>query len=341
MRFPWANTLLLLFLCGELVSGFFGLISGSEERAIHMQMHRVCGYGILAVLGWKAANVLRSLRWPRASAARGASLALGALLAATMTLGLAWSLFGQFHWWLFSGMSWHIYLGGALVPLLAWHAWSMVRGFPLRFWADRRLFLRASGLAIAGFAAWQLSEGVARAADLAGQHRRFTGSYEAKSFSGNDFPRVSWLNDIPPNVDAERWRLSVDGAVERPTALGYDDLTRRAEVVATIDCTGGWHSTQRWSGTPLADVLADAKPLGSARSVVVWSATGYYRRFSLSAADGFLLATDVGDERLSRGHGFPLRLVARERRGFEWVKWVERIEVSEAPAWWQPPLPMR
>ena len=40
-----------------------------------------------------------------------------------------------------------------------------------------------------------------------------------------------------------------------------------------------------------------------------------------------LLATHVGDEPLSPGHGAPVRLVAPGRRGFQWVKWIDRIEV--------------
>jgi DMSO/TMAO reductase YedYZ molybdopterin-dependent catalytic subunit len=40
-----------------------------------------------------------------------------------------------------------------------------------------------------------------------------------------------------------------------------------------------------------------------------------------------LLATHVGDEPLSHGHGAPLRLVAPNRRGFQWVKWIDEIEI--------------
>jgi DMSO/TMAO reductase YedYZ molybdopterin-dependent catalytic subunit len=35
----------------------------------------------------------------------------------------------------------------------------------------------------------------------------------------------------------------------------------------------------------------------------------------------------VGGEPLTHEHGAPARLVALGRRGFEWVKWVVRIEV--------------
>ena len=341
MTYPWANTLLLLFIGAELVSGYFGLTSGSEERAFHLQVHRVAGYGILAVLGWKTVNVLRSLKWPVRAGIRVASLVLTLLLVLTLALGFVWAWAGPFKWGPFSGVSWHIYAGVALVPLLAWHAWHMVCHVQIGFLTERRLLIRAAGLGIAGFVGWRLSEGLVRASELSGESRRFTGSYEADSFSGNRFPRVSWLNDSPARVNVEEWNLGVSGVVKQRLTLSYDDLIGDAEMVATIDCTGGWHSTQQWSGVWLSEILDAVEPSESARSVVVRSVTGYYRRFSLESARGFLLATHVGGETLSHGHGYPVRLVAPGRRGFEWIKWVSEIELSEAPAWWQPPLPVQ
>ena len=341
MTYPWANTLLLLFIGVELVSGYFGLTSGSEERAVHLQVHRIAGYGILAVLGWKTVNVLRSLKWPVRAGVRTASMVLTLLLILTLALGFVWAWAGPFEWGPFSGVSWHIYVGVALVPLLAWHAWHMVRHVQIGFLVDRRMLLRASGLAAAGFVGWRLSEGIVGAAELSGESRRFTGSYEAGSFSGNRFPRVSWLNDSPHRVEIGDWNLEVSGVAAKRLTLTYDDLTGDAEMVATIDCTGGWHSTQQWSGMWLSEVLDEVEPGESARSIVVKSVTGYYRRFSLEAVRDFLLATQVGGETLSHGHGYPVRLVAPGRRGFEWVKWVTEIELSEAPAWWQPPLPVQ
>ncbi|MGH2675460.1 MAG: molybdopterin-dependent oxidoreductase, partial [Actinomycetota bacterium] len=43
---------------------------------------------------------------------------------------------------------------------------------------------------------------------------------------------------------------------------------------------------------------------------------------------------------LDPGHGYPARIVAPGRRGFWWVKWVERVELSPVPWWWQWPFPL-
>jgi DMSO/TMAO reductase YedYZ molybdopterin-dependent catalytic subunit len=77
------------------------------------------------------------------------------------------------------------------------------------------------------------------------------------------------------------------------------------------------------------------------RSIDVVSVTGYRRRFPLSDLDGLLLATRAADKPLSVGHGGPVRLVAPDRRGFWWVKWVERIETTSEPWWLQAPFPLQ
>jgi DMSO/TMAO reductase YedYZ molybdopterin-dependent catalytic subunit len=49
-----------------------------------------------------------------------------------------------------------------------------------------------------------------------------------------------------------------------------------------------------------------------------------------------MLATHVGEEQLSHAHGAPVRLVAPGVRGFQWVKWVERIELLDHPDYGAP-----
>ncbi len=341
MKFRWANAILLLLLLVAMASGLLGLVTGSDELTIFIVAHRVVGYGIIVVLVWKAGNIAFSLRHARGGGPRVASLLLMVLLGGSLALGLAWSLLGPFSFWMFSGVSWHIYVGVAMVPLLAWHAKHLTRGFPVSFWADRRSFLRLAGIGVAAVATWQVVEAAARVGGLSGAERRFTGSYEAGSFSGNRFPSVSWLNDSPQPIEAADWTLTVRGAVARPLEIGYGDLDTTGEITATIDYTGGWHSTQVWRGVPVSDLLALSEPTASARSVTVRSVTGYYRRFSTAEIAQCLLATHVGGDALAHGHGTPLRLVAPGKRGFEWVKWVTEIEVNESSKWLQPPLPLQ
>ena len=342
MRFGWSNSLLLAFLAVEAVTGLFSLTAGGRpDNAAFIIIHRIAGYGIVFILAWKLRLVFSSLKYPRSKTPRYASIFLMVVLLATLGTGFAWSLAGPYSFALFSGVSWHINLGAVLVPVFIWHAIYQTRGFPLSFWADRRSFLRLSAAAVAGLAAWQLSELGTRVSRASAAERRFTGSYEAKSFSGNDFPRTSWLNDSPRPVSLDGWALEVFGETGHTLSLSYDDLDGSAETTATLDCTGGWYSTQVWTGTPVADLLERAELLDSAASVTFTSVTGYYRRFSLDEAGRYLLATRVGGERLSHSHGFPVRLVAPGKRGFEWVKWIDRIEVNDTSKWLQPPLPVQ
>ena len=83
----------------------------------------------------------------------------------------------------------------------------------------------------------------------------------------------------------------------------------------------------------VSDLLDMAGIGDGARSVTFTSVTGYYRRASLEEAENYILATHVGDEPLTHGHGAPLRLVAAGRRGFEWVKWIDRVTVNDTPKW--------
>jgi DMSO/TMAO reductase YedYZ molybdopterin-dependent catalytic subunit len=76
-------------------------------------------------------------------------------------------------------------------------------------------------------------------------------------------------------------------------------------------------------------------------SLHVRSFTGYDRRFAAGDADRLLVATRLGGIPLAPGNGFPVRLVARDLRGYWWVKWVTSITIDELPSWWQLPFPMQ
>ena len=346
MRYPWANVLLLLLMALELVTGYLGLTSGTPQWVAALHLHRIGGFAIVALLLWKGRNILPPLtrlrRWRRLLVPHLASLLLFALLLSSLALGMAWSHTGPYYFMGFSGVSWHIYLAVAMIPIVLWHTIFHRSTLRPQFWAERRSFLRLGGLLVAGLVLWRAGELGTKVLGLAGSQRRFTGSYTASSFSGNNFPETSWINDNPQPVDEKTWRLKVTGRVERELEIPYEDVTRHhTKVTATLDCTGGWYTEQEWEGVPLGEVLEAAASMEDAASVTVRSVTGYYRRFSLKEARSYLLASRVGEERLSHSHGFPLRLVASGKRGFEWVKLVTALEVNDTSKWWQPPLPLQ
>jgi len=158
--------------------------------------------------------------------------------------------------------------------------------------------------------------------------RRFTGSREAGSYAGNAFPATSWVADRPRPIAADHWRLSIGGAVALPLTLSYADLLREQDQFeATLDCTGGFYSAQIWRGARVGRLLDRAGPLQAARWVSFVSITGYRWSLPIEEAAAALIATHVGGEPLAHDHGAPARLVAPGRRGFEWVKWLARVEV--------------
>jgi len=295
--------------------------------------HGAAGLAVLGLVRYKAPVVRSGLRRSRGSSWASVVLAVLTVLALASgvlhSTGLAiWAPGGQRTMW------WHVATGLALVPLLAWHALAR-RQRPRRDDLDRRIVLRAGGLAVLAAAGWLALEGAVRAGGLPGARRRPTGSYLQA------LPQpTTWLADrVPAGTDAPGWTVSVrDDDGSRTLALADLAALPRTEMRAVIDCTSGWASEQDWSGVALDDLVRGAD---GGRSVVVRSATGYSRRFAPDELGGLLLATAMAGEPLPRLLGAPVRLVVPGRRGFWWVKWVVAVEVEDAPSWWQPPLPLQ
>lgn len=352
LRAPAARTtnrMLLVALLAAFATGAGAFAIGSPAGRWVIVAHAVVGLAVLLLSPWKARVVRRGLRRRRPTRWASAALAVLALLTVVTGIGhstgLMRSVAGQLALWV------HVAAALSTVPLAVWHVAGRARrarpavraapsGRATAPWGPRvprRLVLRTGVLGVAAVGLYAAAESVVRLADLPGARRRFTGSYETGSFDPAAMPTTIWLNDRRPDVAPADYRLEVvDAAGSRAVPLAElesYDVTRR-EV---LDCTSGWYAEQDWTGAPVASLLRD---VGDARSLLVRSVTGYWVRLPVEGAGDLLVATRVGGQPLSAGHGYPARLVAPGRRGFWWVKWVHRIEAQATPVWWQPPFPL-
>jgi DMSO/TMAO reductase YedYZ molybdopterin-dependent catalytic subunit len=314
-------------------SGIWSLVGGRPADWPIFALHGAAGLWLALLLWGKLRRVLprlfRSQLRDRATlAGAGAALIVG-LVAVS---GIAWVAGGDLFVLGFNLMNWHILLGCALTAVVSLH--MLVRAKPLRAQdvRGRRQMLRWGALALGGAALWPAQQALGQKLQLPGARRRFSGARETGSFAGNAFPTSSWIADRPQPIDPAAWHLAIGGAVARPAALSYADLLAWQDALeATLDCTGGFYSTQRWRGVLVGRLLDRAGVLPSASWVSFISVTGYRWSLPLGEARAALLATYVGGEPLAHGHGAPARLVAPGRRGFEWVKWLARVEVLAVP----------
>ena len=187
---------------------------------------------------------------------------------------------------------------------------------------------RSRATAALALAGWRGIAAGATGSEDARVARRFTGSREGDYGTPNGFFVTAFLNDNPAPLDPATWQLRITGRVARPLTLDYAALRREADLVATVDCTGGVYATREWSGLRAGPLLDAAGVAPDATAVWFISTTGHRWPLPLDEARRALLATHVGGEPLAHAHGFPLRLVAPERRGFQWIKWLTEIEVA-------------
>lgn len=142
-----------------------------------------------------------------------------------------------------------------------------------------------------------------------------------------------------PLVRAEDWSLRVHGMVETEVELSYDQLVAMGleDRWLTLNCVSnevGGHliGNALWSGVPIADVLALARPRDGADAVRSRSQDGWTAGTPLDVlTDGrdALLAVGMNGDPLPLAHGFPVRMIVPGLYGYvSATKWVVELEVT-------------
>ena len=332
------NTLILSLLLVLTLTGIYGLFF--PFPSLLFEIHRIAAWALILLIPWKAIISLRSLgRGVDRRLDRNVMIvvsivaSIATILIVIFGLIWKWNLSGQYLWiagYGYTAIGWHwgiaLYL---LLPLFALHVWRRWPHPKKTDFIGRRQVLKLIGLGVASVATWGTAEFLARSLQSPESSRRFTGSREAGSFIGNDHPVTSGPGQGKIKLYPSTWNLMLTGAVKTPLMLNYTDVLALSisEVTATLDCTGGWYTTQIWRGMPLTDLLERAEIHAQAIGIVLKGVSDYTAYFTLAQAQEILLATHVGDQVLDHVHGYPMRAVVPSRRGWHWVKWLTEIEI--------------
>jgi len=167
-----------------------------------------------------------------------------------------------------------------------------------------------------------------------------------------------------PKIDRNKWRLRIEGEVERPLELSFDQLAKPPlrRIPVTLECAGnnrnfldpkvkgvqwglGAVGTAEWTGVPLSTLLDRATVKPTAREIILEGADGgkledpkaprselkFARSIPLEKAKDVLLAFQMNDADLPPEHGFPLRAIVPGWYAVASIKWLTRIVVIDRP----------
>lgn len=142
-------------------------------------------------------------------------------------------------------------------------------------------------------------------------------------------------------IDKDAYRLRIDGMVERPANLTYDQVTSYAPIskVVTLNCVEGWSFTAKWTGVPVKTLLDGNGIKENVTAVIFYSVDGYSTAHDLDYLidNNIILAYRINDITLPPERGFPLQLVAEGKYGYKWAKWIDHIELvnSSYKGYWE------
>ncbi len=148
------------------------------------------------------------------------------------------------------------------------------------------------------------------------------------------------------------WTIAIDGLVEKPFEIGFDDLIRKVrleERLYRFRCVEAWSMAVPWTGFTLKQLVELAKPLSGAKYVQMqtflnpkmapgqsqrWYPWPYTEGLTIAEAthDMTLMVTGIYGKPIPTQHGAPLRLITPWKYGFKSVKSISKISfVAERP----------
>jgi len=161
-------------------------------------------------------------------------------------------------------------------------------------------------------------------------------SVEVKEYEGKDLSSITDFreNSIkgPQQVDVNTYKLVVNGLVQTPMDYTYDQVLENEKhtKMVTLHCVEGWSVDILWEGILLKDLFDQVNVNDEATTVIFYAADGYTTSLPLETIlqKDMIMAFKMNGVVLPPERGFPFQLVAEDKLGYKWAKWINRIELS-------------
>lgn len=140
----------------------------------------------------------------------------------------------------------------------------------------------------------------------------------------------------PQYIEEVRYRLAVDGLVDQPAEYTYSEIVdgyTAYEKVVQLDCVEGWSVKILWRGVLVREILDASGVKQDAKSVIFTAEDGYSTSFPVEYfyENDIIMAYGMNGVRIPPERGFPFQLVAEDKWGYKWCKWITGIELSDDP----------
>ena len=167
--------------------------------------------------------------------------------------------------------------------------------------------------------------------------------YEGMRLDPSVGPRDNSIKGIQ-TVDMTNYTLEISGLVMQERSLTYEEVLAMpaVEKLITLHCVEGWDATVLWKGASLGEIIDLAGVDGNADTVVFHCVDGYTTSMPLVDILGKKMMLAYSDSSnnitLPPSLGFPFIVVAEDKLGYKWARWVNEIELSsdsEYKGYWE------
>lgn len=145
-----------------------------------------------------------------------------------------------------------------------------------------------------------------------------------------------------PEIGLDRWRLYIDGEVENPVVLKWEDFMAlpQTDDISDFHCVTTWSRMDvPWTGVRLLDLASLVQPRETATHVLFHAYDTYTTNVSLEEAlkPDVLLVHTADHQPLTLEHGGPVRVITPQLYAWKGAKWIKRIRFmnGDKPGFWE------